>query len=61
MVGIASGVKLRGQVLNLDVSVFGFALNNRSQRFGVSLEMEMGQEIRESVLRRGPTRSKARS
>ena len=35
--------RIRGQVLNLDVSVFGFVLNNRSQRFGVSLEMEMGQ------------------
>jgi len=29
--------------VNLDVAVFGFALNYQWQRFAVSLEMEMGQ------------------
>ena len=42
MVMNSFGVKLRGQVLNLDVSV-GFARSNRSQRFAVRLEMEMAQ------------------
>jgi hypothetical protein len=52
--------RLQGQSLNLDVS--GLALNNRSKRFGVSLEREMGSTpTGESVLRRGLTRSKARS
>lgn len=34
---------IRSQSLNLDVSVFGFAFNKRSKRFGVSLGMEIGQ------------------
>jgi hypothetical protein len=33
------------QVLNLDISIFGFALNNSSKKFGVSLEVEMGSSI----------------
>jgi hypothetical protein len=36
-------MRLFQQSVEPDVSVFGFALNNRSQRLAVSLEMEMGQ------------------
>ncbi|MDP2603950.1 MAG: hypothetical protein Q8S00_15345 [Deltaproteobacteria bacterium] len=31
--------------MNLDISIFGFALNNSSKKFGVRLEMEMGGSI----------------
>ena len=35
-------------LLNLDASIFGFALNNSSEKFGVSLEMKWAARFRPS-------------